>query len=50
MAALVRGSIRSLANMASSGLLVCADGIKFRFDFRTSLQDWDKTNAEILKS
>ena len=25
-------------------------GFKFRFDFRSSLQDWDKTNAEILKS
>ena len=25
-------------------------GFKFRFDFRSSLQDWDNTNAEIRKS
>jgi hypothetical protein len=25
-------------------------GFQLRYDFRTSLQDWDKTNAEILKS
>jgi len=25
-------------------------GFKFRYDFRSSLKDWDKANAEILKS
>jgi hypothetical protein len=45
-----QGTWLPLCEQRHAGLVSRKIGFSFRFDFRSSLEDWDKTNAEMLKS